>query len=240
MTKAEKAALYVVNIFAAEEDYIEKASNANLDSKTANAGNKNYTKYGRDVDAIANFYNGKKQGYEWCDVSHDWCHIQAWGAELAKKVLYQPDASCGAGCNWSASYYRQHNAFFKVPKIGDQIFFGPAGHETHTGMVRDVDNKYVYTIEGNSSNAVRLKKYLLTDASIAGYGRPNYELVADHFDEKPKLDNIPAAWAETSVRWCVENGLMAGDENGNLMLHSGVTREQLACILDRFAQSINK
>ena len=108
-------------------------------------------------------------------------------------------------------------------------------------MVRGVDSKYVYTIEGNSSNAVRLKQYLLTDSSIAGYGRPNYALVADRFEddaEAPVLDNVPADWAEKAVRWATSNGLMVGDNKGNLMLRSGVTREQLMVILYRFAEML--
>jgi hypothetical protein len=43
----------------AEEGYLEKATNAQLDSKTANAGSNNWTKYARDLDNIGNIYNGK-------------------------------------------------------------------------------------------------------------------------------------------------------------------------------------
>ena len=48
-----------------ELGYYEKASNSNLDSKTANAGSNNYTKYARDL-AAAGYYNGNKNGYAWC------------------------------------------------------------------------------------------------------------------------------------------------------------------------------
>lgn len=48
-------------IAAAEIGYHEKASNANLDDKTANSGNANFTKYARDL-AAAGYYNGNKQG----------------------------------------------------------------------------------------------------------------------------------------------------------------------------------
>ena len=59
----------------AEVGYLEKKTNKNLDSKTANAGYNNYTKYARDLDAISGFYNGKKQGYAWCDMFVDWCFV---------------------------------------------------------------------------------------------------------------------------------------------------------------------
>ena len=54
----------VLSVAAAEVGYLEKANNKNLDGKTENAGDKNYTKYARDLDAIPGFYNGRKQGYQ--------------------------------------------------------------------------------------------------------------------------------------------------------------------------------
>lgn len=102
-----------------------------------------------------------------------------------KELLLQPYKSLGAGCNYSAQYYQKKKQWYKNPKIGDQIFFTENDGKTHyhTGIVYDVDSKYVYTIEGNTSSAegvvakggcVRAKKYLLTYKKIGGYGRPNY------------------------------------------------------------------
>ena len=51
-----------LNCFRAELGYHEKASNANLDDKTANSGSGNWTKYARDLDRLGNFYNGAKNG----------------------------------------------------------------------------------------------------------------------------------------------------------------------------------
>lgn len=42
----------VISIAKAEVGYLEKKSNSQLDSKTANAGSANYTKYGRDMHKI--------------------------------------------------------------------------------------------------------------------------------------------------------------------------------------------
>ena len=44
-----KAAEKLINIARAEVGYLEKKSNKDLDSKTANAGSSNYTKYARDL-----------------------------------------------------------------------------------------------------------------------------------------------------------------------------------------------
>ena len=178
----------VLSVATAEVGYLEKKSNSQLDDKTANAGSKNYTKYARDLDAIPDFYNGKKNGYAWCDVFVDWCFVQAFGVETAKKLLCQPDRSYGAGCTASSNYYKQKGQFhIKDPKPGDQIFFkGSDGTPSHTGIVYKVDSLYVYTIEGNTSSqagvvanggGVFTKSYALSYNRIYGYGRPDYDNV---------------------------------------------------------------
>lgn len=181
-----KTASKVIDIARKEVGYLEKASNSNLDSKTGNAGSANYTKYARDLDKISGFYNGKKNGYAWCDVFVDWCFVQAFGVEDAKKLLGQPDRSYGAGCTASSNYFKQIGRFYKKdPKPGDQIFFlDSAGGPAHTGLVYKVDASKVYTVEGNTSSesgvvanggAVREKSYPLSYARIYGYGRPDYD-----------------------------------------------------------------
>lgn len=178
----------VIAIAEAEVGYLEKASNSQLDSKTANAGKNNYTKYARDLDAISGFYNGKKNGYPWCDVWTDWCFVKAFGVETAKELLCQPSKSYGAGCGSSASYYKQKGRFYtKNPKVGDQIFFWDSNKTkvAHTGLVYKVTATSVYTIEGNTSGATGVvdnggsvckKSYSLKYYRIYGYGRPSYDV----------------------------------------------------------------
>ena len=43
-------------IALAEVGYLEKASNEQLDDKTANAGKKNFTKYARDMKAVTGVF----------------------------------------------------------------------------------------------------------------------------------------------------------------------------------------
>lgn len=98
----------VVAVAIGELGYVEKASNSQLDDKTANPGSANWTKYARDFDEkYPKWYNGKKNGYEWCDMFVDWCFVTAFGYENALRLLCQPERSCGAGCTWSAKYYKQ-------------------------------------------------------------------------------------------------------------------------------------
>lgn len=177
----------VIDIALAEVGYLEKASNSQLDSKTANAGNKNRTKYARDLAAIT-FYNGNKQGVAWCDVFVDWCFVQAYGKADALALTCQPTnakSNAGAGCKYSRNYYKSKGRLFDSPQAGDQIFFYSSDKTkiAHTGLVYKVDKSKVYTVEGNTSGAsgvidngggVCKKSYNLTYGRIAGYGRPDY------------------------------------------------------------------
>ena len=203
----------VIEVALAEVGYLEKKTNENLDSKTANAGSNNYTKYARDMDAISGFYNGKKQGYAWCDVFVDWCFVKAFGVTRAKELLCQPGASLGAGCLYSLNYYKNKGQYHTTPKIGDQIFFKDSkGSITHTGLVHNVDKTYVYTIEGNTSSAsgvvanggsVRHKKYKLNYSLIAGYGRPNYVEEREEFEVAKTYKNGSTSepvYSETTLK----------------------------------------
>ena len=177
----------VIKIALNEVGYLEKTSNANLYNKTANAGKNNYTKYAYEMDTkYSGFYNGKKNGFAWCDVWTDWCFVTAFGVEKAKELLCQPSKSLGAGCKYSMDYYKNKGQLHSKAAVGDQIFFYNSKKTSiaHTGLVYNVDKSYVYTVEGNTSSAsgvvanggaVAKKKYKLNYALIAGYGRPKYD-----------------------------------------------------------------
>ena len=202
MTAIEKAAQAFVKQFQSDIGYHEKASNAQLQDPTANSGSNNWNKFAAFIDGLRdqglNFYNGRKnigpQG-EWCDSSYDtemiWFIMDLGldaieAAKLAMKMLYQPSDSCGAGCKFSAGYYRAAGAWIDrggTPKMGDQFFIGPKYDESHTGAVAKVDSTYIYTVEGNYGNQVAERKIRRDDSSIAGYGRPNFALVAKYFEE---------------------------------------------------------
>lgn len=196
----------VIELALSQVGYLEKKSNSQLDDFSANAGTKNYTKYARDLDAIPGFYNGKKNGFPWCDVFVDWLFVQAFGVEAAKQLLCQPDKSLGAGCGYSARYYMAKGQFYtKCPKPGDQIFFlDSSGEPAHTGLVYQVDNSHVYTVEGNTSAAsgvvangggVCCKQYKLAYNRIYGYGRPDYDIVTYEKAEEKE----PSASGQFSV-----------------------------------------
>ena len=191
----------VIEVALSYVGYLEKASNSQLDDFKANAGSGNFTKFARDLDAIPGFYNTPKQGVSWCDVVVDAWFVYAFGVDAAKKLLCQPDKSCGAGCLYSARYYKEKGQFHKTPKAGDQIFFIDGdGDVGHTGLVYKVDSLYVYTVEGNTSpqsgvvgngGGVYKKQYALSYSRIYGYGRPDYDNVLYDAPEATEPETAP-------------------------------------------------
>lgn len=168
----------LVAIAVDQVGYIGKKSNAQLDTPTANGGGK-FNKYARDLDALGDFYNYPKQGYDWCDIFVDWCFVQSFGRDLAQKMTFQPNRSCGAGTAYSLGYYKNNGHFSTTPQVGDQIFFGDAKSTWHTGIVTAVTGNTISTVEGNSGIplGVHAFRYNKNDKIIKGYGRPYWTLV---------------------------------------------------------------
>lgn len=184
----------VDKLIAVAEDqigYLEKKSNKDLDSKTANAGSNNYTKYNRDLKAWTGV------GYinaQWCQAFVDWCFIKAFGVEDAKKLLYVFTNYTPTG----SDAFKKRGRYIKRgngnPKRGDVIYFYSTtkGRIGHVGIVYKVSGKTVYTIEGNTSGAsslitngggVRKKSYSMSSSYIDGYGSVDYSAIGDTVTE---------------------------------------------------------
>ena len=243
-----------VAIFESQVGYKEKATNAQLDDFEANAGAGNWTKYARDLFQAGWYGGGQKNGHPWCTTSYDWVIWQACGCDSVKAQ----HALCytgpyGAGCKCSVQYYKEAGRFYPraqaTPKPGDQIFFGnPA---SHTGMVRRIEDGKVYTVEGNSGNAVRFRSYELTDGSILGYGRPRYDgdvTPAGNDEPAPEPDTyiLPGTpftdvpedrWSAEAIRWLYERGFVAGVAADKFGPKQSMTREQAAVILCKIAKA---
>lgn len=170
----------VIKVADEQVGYMEKASNKDLDSKTANPGYNNFTKYARDLNkAIGSPF---ADGYAWCCTFCEWCFVEAYGKATAKEML----GGWTAYCPTAVSYFKSMNRWYKSPKVGDLIFFYNSKKDYgHVGLVYKVDSNRVYTIEGNTSpqtgvvangGGVYKKKYDLSYYRIAGYGRPNYDV----------------------------------------------------------------
>lgn len=135
-------------------------------------------------------YGWNTEGQPWCDIFFDWLFVECFGLGKAAKMTYQYNGCCGAACAESANYYKNNGQFYRDPKVGDQIFFYYGGAINHTGIVERLEGAQVVTIEGNSSDQVKRNFYPLTDGKIAGYGRPNWNIVAEDetTEEVPEPD----------------------------------------------------
>lgn len=126
----------------------------------------NHQKYSPEVPGLE-----WSQNQAWCATFVSWCAMKAGLADL-----YPRTASCWTGVQW----FKQRGRFSEYPAIGAQVFFGSGGG-THTGLVYDYDDTYVYTIEGNTNdsgsaegNGVYKKKRRRRDAYVYGYGYPAF------------------------------------------------------------------
>ena len=164
-----------------EVDYLEKSWKAYSENpnviydKYDGAGKDNVTKYAKEMDDLE-VYNTPKQGYAWCKVFVDWCFVKAFGLDRAAELLIGWTAGCTQAYNW----YKANGQVDSNPKKGDLVFFGDC---EHIGIVMDVDESKIYTVEGNTSGTTGLvanggqvaqKEYYRTSRYIYGYARPAY------------------------------------------------------------------
>lgn len=188
-TSADKAIDEMIKIFKDEEGYLEKKSNANLYSKTANAGYNNYTKYWKDINEWCHLnkdtnWAGGGNWY-WCAAVVYWVFVKAFGVANAKKLLlHAPYISCQ---NLGTLGKKQ---LYNVPKKGDVILFFNGSRFYHTGVVYKTTSTRVYTIEGNTNatkavvpngGAVCLKNYAISSCKSKKHKffRPDYSIVVD-------------------------------------------------------------
>lgn len=208
----------------------------------------NITKYSAFFDKEhPDFYNTKKQGAAWCDIFVDYCFVSAFGEEQAFDMLCQPKKSAGAGCKFSAQYYKKAGRFFDKPEAGDQIFFYVGGEINHTGIVVGVDDKKVYTVEGNSGNAVKAHSYNKDgNKKIAGYGRPRWkeETMADTAPTKPEPTQKPqndTKLSEEEIALQVINGMWGnGKERKQRLTEAGYDYDAIQKIVNKKIGSSSK
>ncbi len=86
-----------------------------------------------------------------------------------------------AGCQWQGvPWFQSHGQWgargYNNIAPGDAIFFDwdLDGTADHVGIVIGTDGSRVYTVEGNSGDACKIKSYDLNYQSIKGYGLMNW------------------------------------------------------------------
>lgn len=188
-TKTKQTVNYNIQVSGtANVDYISRFIHIALDEngihETDPTGSypssDNYQKYGK-------WY--PNNGQPWCAMFVSWCwHFSGLSNNILCK--YQ---GCTAGMKWCTEkgimHFVQNFDFGNVemengvstkqyaedykPVTGDIVFFLSSGM-SHTGIAIYSDEEYLYTIEGNTSDQVAIKRWSLNDARITGYAHPEF------------------------------------------------------------------
>ena len=113
-------------------------------------------------------FNGR---VEWCACFVSWCYNQMG--------LSEPRfAGCtSGGMAWFTSHGQWGDRNYTNIAPGDAIFFDwdNSGDADHVGIVIGTDGERVYTVEGNSGDACKIKSYPLGSSVIRGYGLMNWD-----------------------------------------------------------------
>ena len=107
---------------------------------------------------------------EWCACFVSWCYNQAGKSEPRF-------AGCQSqGVPWFQSRGQWGARGYENIAPGDAIFFDwdLDGSADHVGLVIGTDGSRVYTVEGNSGDACKIKSYDLNYQCIKGYGLMNW------------------------------------------------------------------
>lgn len=169
----------------------------------------NGNKYAHDFDTKWwGWFNGKKDYNDWCSVFTQWNFVEAFGVDIASKMLNHSSqyGKLSAVVQYLYRSLMEVDRVGKEPHPGDIIFFHNDKYEglaqlSHVGIVWKVEGDYVTTIEGNSGKnntevaTRKIKKdYDTKSWGIYGFGYPDYSAVEDIPTHDP-------GWAEVDGKW---------------------------------------
>ena len=124
--------------------------------------------------------NDNKYG-EYFGMNHEpWCALfVSYCARMCDipEAIIPNYAECGAGYK----FFKNKNEIYNYPEAGDIVFFKPTisgAISSHTGIVVEVNNDYVVTVEGNAStntDGVYKLTYRKDYSKFLGFARPDYD-----------------------------------------------------------------
>ncbi len=116
---------------------------------------------------------GAGAGVPWCAAFVSWLFGEGQGVNSNNPLDFTASVSNLRDQAQEAGYYSEVGSYMPVP--GD-IMIQKSNGASHTGIVVAVDGNTIYTIEGNSGDAVRLREYEIGGSSyqkISGWIRMN-------------------------------------------------------------------
>lgn len=195
--------------------------------------------------ALVDFYNRIEPlpaGYKMKETD-PWCaaFVSVVGASMHLGDIIFPECSCQRMVELyrKAGRWEERDDF--TPQTGDVIFYGwndsgqgdYNGPPDHVGIVQSVDDDMISVIEGNYQNEVKVRRIAVNARFIRGYGLPDYASKAGP-ERLTGFPDVPAgAWYEAAVSRMARAGLVTGYPDGTYKPMQGVTRAELAAVLDR-------
>lgn len=171
----------MIQLGKSEEGYIEKASNYQLNDKSANKGSNNYTKYARDVNAAGLM---GCQAQPWCCTFQFWLEMQEFGLNTALSHWNMTKSTyVGYKCFATYNAFKQAGKVGMTPKLGAVVIFD----FSHAGRVINIysknGQKWWDCLEGNTSSnlsdrnggQVKIKTRPWNDSSVKGFCYIDYE-----------------------------------------------------------------
>lgn len=183
--------------------------------------------YGREVSGAA---------YPWCVVFAQWCYCGG-GASDTSGLLPARTASCGELVRAAQKAGRWVTGGYQPGDLA-VYDFGGDGAADHCGIVERAHEDGLTAIEGNTS----VSGSQSNGGAVCRKHRPYRQVlgaVRPKFKEETKMDNTPGPAHKEGVAWAVEQGILAGNAGGDLMLHKPVTREQLCTMLYRYHRTVD-
>lgn len=170
----------IVNIALSQVGYHEGDSRDDFGGGNL-FGKNEYTEY--------NYFNGDIGGdysYYWCASFVTYCARQAGIPEETIMNSVSCDRFVERFLSRGEYISIKSNKNFR-PQTADFIFFLEDGadreYASHIGIVIGCDEKYVYTVEGNTKRGiVNTRRYEFGDKDIVGYAVPNYAGVKNDYD----------------------------------------------------------
>ena len=128
------------------------------------------------IDEAGNVQGYTRYGDWWQQPYRDWCAMFVSFCLTRAGVPREAFPQEASSADWIAllqgrDLYQQ--AGESLPEVGDLIFFDQDGNGTadHVGIVTEIGDDGIATLEGNSYGGVRRQFYALSAPEILGYGR---------------------------------------------------------------------
>lgn len=167
--------------------------------------------------------------------------ICAYAAGKVCKVAEDGSRGCHVGIDHGNGWVTW---YFHLAKNTTRVVYGqkvearqPIGYMGNTGHSAGAHLHFQLEKDGEAIDGL---PYLLMEKKIPEGDDMTYEEFLEYMwkyeAQRAQAPATDAAWAKEALAWAKKNKIMQGDESGNLMPRSYVTREQIAAMLRRAAK----